>query len=451
MTATATPRVRVVVLNYDGGDMTIRCLEALRAVDWPVEALEVVLVDNASIDGIAPVVAREMPDVHLIEHTHNAGFAGGCNLGLRELEGVDYVALLNNDAVPERNWLRPLVEALESDPTLGAANSKIVFRPEFVTLRVDAPTFRPSGEGRELGVKITGLAVDGVEVWDDVQFAEGCHSVQTRGSGPDQLCWTGPYGEIRVPIEPGASLPAAIEVELTAERAKVVCLAAGGPQVEAPVSDQPSWHRIPVAGPRYDVINNVGSRLVHGGYGGDRGFLEPDDGQYDEPEEVFAWCGGAVLLSVRYLRDVGTFDDGYFMYYEDTDLSWRGRLAGWRYRYVPESVVRHDHAASSKENSAMFTHFVERNRFLTLARNAPWSMFAEASYVYLRDTAVIFDRDVARRLVHRQRPSPDLVARRLRAYAAFVRRLPTTLGTRRRQHVDATRRAAIVRRWATPQ
>ena len=111
------------------------------------------------------------------------------------------------------------------------------------------------------------------------------------------------------------------------------------------------------------------------------------------------------------------------MYYEDTDLSWRGRLAGWRYCYVPESVVRHEHAASSKEGSALFMHYVERNRFLTLARNAPWSMLAEASYVYLRDTAVILDRDVVRRMRHRSRPAPAFALRRL----ARVRGVPEAL------------------------
>jgi GT2 family glycosyltransferase len=451
MTAGGTPRVRVVVLNYDGGDMTLRCLDALRAVDWPADALEVVMVDNASIDGIAPVVLREMPDVRVIEHTHNVGFAGGCNLGLADLEGVDYVALLNNDAIPDRNWLRPLVDTLERDPQCGAANSKIVFAPEFVTLEIESPVFRPSGEGRELGVQITGLAVDGVEVWDDVQFAEGCHAIQTRGSGNEQRCWTAGRAEVRVPIEPGGDPPHALEVELSAEQAKEVTLRAGGAAVTANVAVAPSWHTVPVAGERYDVINNVGSRLVRGGYGGDRGFLEPDHGQFDEGEEVFAWCGGAVLLSVRYLRDVGTFDDRYFMYYEDTDLSWRGRLAGWHYRYVPASIVRHVHAASSKEGSSMFTHYVERNRFLTLARNAPWSWVADASYVFLRDTLVILDRDVARPVVHRRRPSPDLALRRLRAYAAFLKLLPGTLRSRRAQRAAADRRQAIVHRWSTPQ
>ena len=442
-----TPRVRVVVLNYDGGDMTVRCLEALRAVDWPQDSLEIVLVDNASIDGLAPRVRAEMPWVHLIEHTHNVGFAGGCNLGLRELDDVDYVALLNNDAVPDRNWLRPLVDALEADPQLGAASSKIVFAPTFVSLRVESPSFRPAGDGRELAVKVTGLAVDGAEVWDHAQFADGCYTHQARGSGAEQLCWTGPVAEIRVPIDLDEPRPDAIEIELSAERTKTVRLDAGGPGVDAEVGEEPSWHRVPLTGPTYDVINNVGSRLVLGGYGGDRGFLEPDHDQYSVPEEVFAWCGGAVLLSARYLRDVGIFDDRYFMYYEDTDLAWRGRLAGWRYEYVPDSVVRHEHAASSKEGSALFTHFVERNRFLTLARNAPWSMFTEASYVYLRDTGVIFDRDVLRRLIHRSRPSPGLVLLRLRAYAAFVKLLPATLRTRRRQRASAADRSHLVQRW----
>jgi GT2 family glycosyltransferase len=155
-----------------------------------------------------------------------------------------------------------------------------------------------------------------------------------------------------------------------------------------------------------------------------------------------------VLLSTRYLREVGVFDDRYFMYYEDTDLAWRGRLAGWRYRYVPESVVRHEHAASSKEGSTLFMHYVERNRFLTLARNAPWSMFGEASYVYLRDTAVVFERDVVRPLLRRSRPAPGFALRRLRAYAGFVKLLPETLRTRRDQPASAADREALVERWS---
>jgi hypothetical protein len=129
--------------------------------------------------------------------------------------------------------------------------------------------------------------------------------------------------------------------------------------VQLTVGRDPTWHQVPVAGPAFDVINNVGSRLVEGGYGGDRGFLERDRGQYEEPVEVFAWCGAAVVLSTRDLREVGLFDDRFFVYYEDTDLSWRGRLAGWRYLYVPTSVVRHVHAGFRASDRATLETQIE--------------------------------------------------------------------------------------------
>ena len=110
--------------------------------------------------------------------------------------------------------------------------------------------------------------------------------------------------------------------------------------------------------------------LVDGGWGADRGFLEPDRGQYDEPVDVFAWCGAGVLFNVDYLRDAGLFDERFFMYYEDTDLAWRGRARGWRYRYVPTSTLRHVHSATSVEGSPLFQHYVERNRLVMLTKNA---------------------------------------------------------------------------------
>jgi hypothetical protein len=109
------------------------------------------------------------------------------------------------------------------------------------------------------------------------------------------------------------------------------------------------------------------------GYGADRGDREGDAGQFDEPAEVFSWCGGGVLLRPSYLQQVGLFEETFFLYYEDTDLSWRGRAAGWRYEYVPGAIARHVHSASSGVGSALFMHYTERNRLLMLVRNAPWA------------------------------------------------------------------------------
>lgn len=431
--------------------MTLRCLEALRSTEYPSDSIEIVMVDNASIDGLAPRIKAELPWVRVIESVSNAGFAGGVNQGLGDLASVDYVALMNNDAVPEPGWLTPLVAALEEDRTLGAANSKIVFAPEFVAIGIESPTFLPSVDGAPFGVCVSGVEVEGHGVWDECQFARGFHPAETRVDVEDLVCWTDGNAELRVPVVPGRSGGPVALLELSAETEKTVRISCGSTAVDVQTSREPTWHKVPLAGPTFDVINNVGSRLVEGGYGGDRGYLERDEGQYEGAEEVFAWCGAAVLLATRYLRDVGRFDGRYFVYYEDTDLAWRGRIGGWRYLYVPESVVRHVHAATTREGSALFAHYVERNRFLTLARNAPWPVFFDALYVYLRDTLVIFKRDVVGRMRQRRGPSIGASVRRLRAVLAFVKLLPATLAARARQRCRPSRRRAIVERWMVPR
>ncbi len=70
------------MINFDGGQMTMDCLRSLLATDWPADRLEIVMVDNGSLDDVVERVAAEMPDVRIIEPLANTGFAGGCNLGI---------------------------------------------------------------------------------------------------------------------------------------------------------------------------------------------------------------------------------------------------------------------------------------------------------------------------------------------------------------------------------
>ncbi len=81
-----------------------------------------------------------------------------------------------------------------------------------------------------------------------------------------------------------------------------------------------------------------------------------------------------MLLRPSYLDQVGLFEPSFFLYYEDVDLSWRGRARGWRYAYVPWAVARHVHAASGGVASALAMRYAERNRLLMLVRNAPPGM-----------------------------------------------------------------------------
>src|SRR5262249_12669422 len=146
-----------------------------------------------------------------------------------------------------------------------------------------------------------------------------------------------------------------------------VSLAAGNDAVEHRVGTDPAWFDVVATGPGVEVVNNVGTELLADGFAADRGYLEPDDGQFDVPTEVFAWYGGGVLLSRAFHDDVGLFDEGSFLYYEDLELAWRGTERGWRYRTVPTSVVRHLHSATSGRGSPLKQFYDERNRLLVLA------------------------------------------------------------------------------------
>ena len=122
---------------------------------------------------------------------------------------------------------------------------------------------------------------------------------------------------------------------------------------------------------RPGVIQNAGGLLLSDGSGADRGCGQPDDGRFDSCEEVFSACGCAVLLNRAMLDDVGPLDSTFFMYYEDTDLSWRMRLRGWRVLYQPAALVEHLHAGTSREWSPFFTFHVDRNRLFMIVKNAP--------------------------------------------------------------------------------
>ena len=418
------------MLNHNGGELTLRCLRSVLATELPGGCLDVVLVDNGSSDGVADAVRAELPHVTVVRSERNLGFAGGCNLGMSRLGTVDYVALLNNDATVAPDWLIPLVEALESDSTVGAACPKILFDRSFVEVDVVSPTAaRGVGDRRPLGVQVSGVRLDGNDAWRDAQLVSGFWGIE-HGNDGRPFQWTDGSARLRVPARPDRSLPDAA-LRLAAPRRRSVTLRSGGQRTEAVVSPAPAWYEVALGGGPIDVVNNVGSVLLDGGHGADRGYLERDEGQYEETEEVFAWCGAAVLLSRRYLDDVGVFDDRYFLYYEDFDLAWRGRARGWKYLYVPGPAVRHVHSASTVENSRLHHHYSERNRLLTLTRNAPAPMAARAAVHHVLVTASYARRDVFHALAHRESPSWETVRRRSGAFAAFVAASPHALRARR--------------------
>ena len=106
-------------------------------------------------------------------------------------------------------------------------------------------------------------------------------------------------------------------------------------------------------------------------YGKTRGVDEVDGGQYDTMEKTDYATGTCMFIRAKVLKDVGLFDEKYFMYYEDTDLSMRLIKSGYGVFYVPSSVIWHKVAQSSGIGGDLNDYFITRNRLLFGIKYAP--------------------------------------------------------------------------------
>jgi GT2 family glycosyltransferase len=89
------------------------------------EHLEIVVADNGSNDDSLEVLKNEFPQVTLITHKTNEGFAGGYNWALKEVK-ADYYVLLNSDVEVDAQWIHPMVDLLESNASIGACQPKVL-------------------------------------------------------------------------------------------------------------------------------------------------------------------------------------------------------------------------------------------------------------------------------------------------------------------------------------
>lgn len=138
--STHTPRVYVVVLNWNGWRDTIQCLNALAHCTY--KPLSIIVADNGSTDDSVEQIQRAHPGITLIETGQNRGFAGGNNPGIRYAieRNADFIWLLNSDTEPSPDALAHMVETAQFDVELGAVGS--------VLLSPDGGTVLAWGGGR---------------------------------------------------------------------------------------------------------------------------------------------------------------------------------------------------------------------------------------------------------------------------------------------------------------
>jgi GT2 family glycosyltransferase len=148
-----------------------------------------------------------------------------------------------------------------------------------------------------------------------------------------------------------------------------------------------------------------------------------------EPGEVFSACAGAALYRRAAFVAAGGFDEDFFMFYEDVDLGFRLRLAGWRCRYVPDSVVAHVGSATAGLDSDFSLFHIQRNLVWTWVKDMPWPLLLLFLPAHLWFNAVAT-------LAYVARGRGPVV---LRAKLAALHGLPREL--RKRRAVQRTRRA----------
>lgn len=121
----ATPRkVSIIIPVFNHAEYTRQCLTALKTnTSYP--NYEVIVVDNGSSDETQPMLAARK-DILVIRNTENKGFTEACNQGAQAATG-DYLLFLNNDTIPLKGWLEPLVCRLDEAPWAGAAGSRLVY------------------------------------------------------------------------------------------------------------------------------------------------------------------------------------------------------------------------------------------------------------------------------------------------------------------------------------
>lgn len=221
--------VLIVVLNWNGIDDTKKCLDSLLTQTY--KNFGILVVDNHSSDNSLTIlrkIEKKHSKLTVLANPTNTGFAGGVNTGIRyALErSFDAVALFNNDAVADKNWLKELVTVI-SPKNVGIATGLL--------LDADGKTIDSSGEF----YSTWGLA-----------YPRGReHGVETA----------------------------------------------------------------PQAG------------------------------------DVFGGTGGATLYKTNVFKGIGLFDEDFFMYFEDVDVSFRAQLAGWRVVYTPKAIAYHKRGVSTKK------------------------------------------------------------------------------------------------------
>ncbi len=205
-----------------------------------------------------------------------------------------------------------------------------------------------------------------------------------------------------------------------------------------------------------DKIDCVGIVLARDGTAHNRGYGEIDNGQYENEEEIF----GANATAVLYTRDSlektklpgnNYFDRDHFVYYEDVDLAWRMRLAGFKAYLCPKARVWHVHSATAGKSSLFKAYYLHRNYFFTVFKNYPAGIMIKTlgwrflSYVQL--VFPVFKKEKRKTEFVKTCGKGKVAVAILQAWGSVIANIPSFIGKRRIIQKNKKVSRGEVRRW----
>ncbi len=119
-----SPKVAIVILNWNGKKLLKQYLPSV-IENSQDEGVEIIIADNNSDDDSITFLESNYPQLKIIHLGENHGFAKGYNLALKNIE-ADYYILLNSDVEVTPDWISPLIQAMEEDDTVAAAQPKVL-------------------------------------------------------------------------------------------------------------------------------------------------------------------------------------------------------------------------------------------------------------------------------------------------------------------------------------
>ena len=343
--------ISVLIVTFDGRHHLEHVIPSL--LDQQKVRLEIIVVDNGSKDGTTEWLADVFPQVRVVALEENVGFAEGTNIAAEVATG-DYLFLLNNDTKLEDDSVARLIAVLKANPDVAAVSPKLLFWQPFtrITFRIRTGT---------IILDETSL-LDAVGPYKKLIFTSGAEAIGRNQRLERRLVGE---GHVLVPYIEGRDV---ISLRLRCDGGVNANVHLGTGDIPHSIGSDWAVVSTPTDGMAEWIINNAGSSVSAKGETSDIGFGHPDNGVFDEPRDVDALCGCAILLRrSALLEGEPIFADRLFAYFEDTELSLRLRDRGLRLRYEPTARVHHRHASTAGELSESFRFFVTRNRLLFLA------------------------------------------------------------------------------------